>query len=598
MNGMQGGPGRRPEKTGKRYSLRDGLALARWILAHAPRAGRRLGLILLLCLLVSACNMAAPLLLGRAIDTLGQAELLLRALTLLGLIYALSAAFSHAQGVLVSRLAQEMGAALRERLYRQTLRLPLPYTDAHPQGDLLSRMTNDIDALTQTVSTVIPGVLSSAVTLVGCALLMLRLSPELTGMNLGIGLVMMLCGGAYSRVMFGAVQRQQKTLGELNAMVAEAMNQRHSIAAYRNQEAAKAALFGKSDEMTRVGIRTQALGAVMEPMMNVLGNASFIVTAVFGGIQVMGGAMTIGAVQACLLYARQLLRPLTEMGMLLSQAQGGLACAERVRELADTPAEADAGQAALTGPQVRGEIRFDHVTFSYIRGKPVLRDFTLHIRPRETVAIVGATGVGKTTLINLLLRFYEPDAGRVTLDGIDLADLPRRRLYRSIGVLLQEGSILSGTVRHNIAYGHEEATEEEIEAAAALVRADSFIRQTPEGYDTRLSAGSSGLSAGQRQLICLARVPLMNPRVLVLDEATSSVDAHTEEAVQHALRQVRADRTCILIAHRLNTVRDADRIIVLSDGGIAEEGTHEELLRRGGLYARMWRHEPDREETP
>ena len=312
----------------------------------------------------------------------------------------------------------------------------------------------------------------------------------------------------------------------------------------------------------------------------------------------MGCAMIIGAVQACLLYARQLLRPLTEMGMLLSQAQGGLACAERVRELADTPAEADAGQAALTGPQVRGEIRFDHVTFSYIRGKPVLRDFTLHIRPRETVAIVGATGVGKTTLINLLLRFYEPDAGRVTLDGIDLADLPRRRLYRSIGVLLQEGSILSGTVRHNIAYGHEEATEEEIEAAAALVRADSFIRQTPEGYDTRLSAGSSGLSAGQRQLICLARVPLMNPRVLVLDEATSSVDAHTEEAVQHALRQVRADRTCILIAHRLNTVRDADRIIVLSDGGIAEEGTHEELLRRGGLYARMWRHEPDREETP
>ncbi len=588
MNNMQMGQQRRPEKSSRTYNLKSGAALARWALSHSPHPGRRTALILILCALTSVCNLAVPLLIGRAIDSLTQAELLLRSLVLLGILYGLSALLSHGQGVLVSRLAQEMGRGLRDRLDRQITRLPLSYTDAHPQGDLLSRMTNDIDALSQSVSAIIPGLLSSGATLIGGTILMAGQSPVLTGINLGIGLLMAVAGGAYSRVMYGAVQRQQRTLGELNAAITEAMTQRHSISAYRSQNHVRQVLSDRSDSMTHAGIRAQALGAVMEPMMNILGNASFIVTAVYGGLQVMGGGMTLGAVQACLLYARQLLRPLTELGMLMSQIQGGLACADRVRALAEVPPEPDEGTNPLTGPQVQGEIRFEHIDFSYIREKPVLRDFSLTVAPRETVAIVGATGVGKTTLINLLLRFYEPDRGRVLLDGIDLKDLPRRRLYGSVGVLLQEGSLMRGSVRHNIAYGKPDATEEEVREAASLVLADHFIRQLPEGYDTPLSPQDSSLSAGQRQLICLARVPLTNPKILVLDEATSSVDAHTELAVQHALRAIRANRTCIIIAHRLNTVRDADRIVVLADGQIAEEGTHQELLRRRGAYWRMY----------
>lgn len=322
--------------------------------------------------------------------------------------------------------------------------------------------------------------------------------------------------------------------------------------------------------------------------MGILGNVSFLITAVISCLMVIEGHLSIGSIQACLLYSRQLLRPLTEMGMLVSQIQGGLACADRIRELADVPPETDAGTLALTNADIHGEICFDNLKFSYIRDRKVLDGLSLTIHPRESVAIVGSTGAGKTTLINLLLRFYDPDSGCILLDGIDIRDLPRRRLYGAIAVILQDGSIMTSRIADNIAYGRPSADDEEIKKAAEIVHADTFIQQLPEKYNSVIGQDDSLISAGQRQLICLARVPLMNPKIMILDEATSSVDAHTESLVQKAILELRKDRTCIVIAHRLNTIRNMDRIIVLDQGHIVEEGTHDSLMSLRGKYFTLY----------
>ena len=452
----------------------------------------------------------------------------------------------------------------------------------------MSRMMNDVEALIQTISVAIPGLLSAVVTIIGCSLIMLRHSLSLTLINIAVGLVMLIAGSLYSRIMFKMVRRQQTALGNLNAVVAEAMDQRHSIFACRKQEAVNRQMAAASDKMEQIGIRTQLFGAAMEPMMGVLGNISFLATAIISCMMVIEGRLSIGSIQACLLYSRQLLKPLTEMSMLISQIQGGLACADRIRELDSVPPETDEGTSTLTKAGIQGEVCFDNLEFSYIRGRKVLDGLTLTVHPRESIALVGATGSGKTTLMNLLLRFYDPDSGRILLDGTDIRDLPRRRLYSAVAVILQDGSIMTAPISKNIAYGCPSADEAEIQEAAGLVHADAFIRQLPEGYDTVTGQEETLLSAGQRQLICLARIPLMDPKILILDEATSSVDAYTERQVQQALLELRKDRTCIVIAHRLNTIRNMDRIVVLDDGRIVEEGTHDSLMALHGRYFNLY----------
>jgi len=589
MNNMQPGQGRQIEKQrGRRYNLKSAAHLTGWLLSHTPKAGGKLAWILLLCVAISLINLAIPMLVGRAIDSLTDVHRLLISLLVLGFFYLVSGLLGRFQGIAVSRLAQQIGFELRGRLYRRIMSLPVSYTDTHPHGDIMSRMTNDIDAVVQTLSVVVPGLLSALITIVGCTLILFRQSPLITWVNLGVGAAMVLCGGLYSRLMFGLVLRQQKVLGHLNAVVAESMAHRRSISAYGRQKEEIDRMTRASDEMEQVGIRTQVFGAAMEPMMSVLGNISFLVTAVVGGLLVIEGTISIGMIQACLLYSRQLLKPVTEMGMLLSQIQGGLACADRVRALFDVPPEADQGSLSLSNARIQGALSFENLSFSYIRGKKVLDHLSLEIRPQETVALVGLTGAGKTTLMNLLLRFYEPDEGTLRLDGMDLRDIPRRRLYGSMAVILQDGSMMTDTIAESIAYGRPGASMEEIQAAAKQVCADTMIRQLPQGYETVAGPESSALSSGERQLICLARILLMDPRILILDEATSSVDARTEQLVQEALSGIRQGRTCIIIAHRLNTIRNVDRILMLDGGHIAEEGTHEQLMALRGKYYNLY----------
>ncbi len=588
MNDMQMTVGRQPERQMKKYSLRNAAEIIRWLTDLAPDSKAPLIRIFLSCVVISVGNLAVPLLIGEAIDFLFHPDKLIITLCELALIYLLTAVCGHRQGVLISNLAQKTGYQIRKSLYAKLLHLPVAYTDSHPQGDIMSRMINDCDSVVQTLSVVIPGILSAVITIAGCMLILMKQSRFLAMVNLGIGLLMVICGILYSRLMYGHIHRQQSTLGNLTAVVTEAMTQRHSIYAYHKQEQICREMETASDEMERVGIRAQVAGAVIDPMMGMLGNLSFLITAVFGGLMVMKGAITIGMIQACLLYTRQLLKPVTEIGMLLAQIQGGLACADRIRDLANEENEEDSGTIELSNSAIQGSISFDNVSFSYTRERKILDGLNLLINAKETVAIVGETGAGKTTLINLLLRFYDPDEGTITIDGTDTKDFPRRRLYGSIAVILQDGSMMTDTVAGVISYGKPNATEDEIRNAAKLVHADPFIGTLPEGYQTMTSPEDTTISHGQKQLICLARIPLMNPRILIFDEATSSVDARTEQLVQQALLKIKQDRTCIIIAHRLNTVRNADRIVVLDKGRIVEEGNHKDLMARHGKYYSLY----------
>lgn len=503
-------------------------------------------------------------------------------------LFVLSSVFAVIQGLLLNGVVQRTVFTLRNDVERKINRLPLNYFDTRTRGEVLSRVTNDIDNISQSLQQTLSRSINALLTVVGVLVVMFWISPLLAI----IGLVSVPISIATTTMIAKRSQKlfvaQWRSTGELNGHIEEAFTGHSLVKIFGRQKEVEDVFEEKNNELMRASFGAQFISATIMPLMFFIGNLNYVVLAVVGGLRVASGAMTVGDVQAFIQYSRQFTQPLTELASMANTMQSGVASAERVFELLDADelsAEPEhSGSTAIT----EGRIEFEHVDFSYKPETPLIQDLSFVAEPGQSVAIVGHTGAGKTTLVNLIMRFYEIDGGRITLDHIDTASLSRYELRSKVGMVLQDTWLFEGTIRDNIAYGRLDATEEEIEAAAKAAFVDRFVRTLPDGYDTRIDAEASNVSAGEKQLITIARAFLSNPALLILDEATSSVDTRTEVLVQHAMAALRSNRTSFIIAHRLSTIRDADLIIVMDAGRIVEQGTHQSLLQRQGAYFELY----------
>ncbi|MCS5714932.1 ABC transporter ATP-binding protein/permease [Herbiconiux sp. CPCC 205716] len=503
-------------------------------------------------------------------------------------LYVAASIFSWVQGRLLNTIVQRTTYSLREEVETKINRLPLGYFDRMPRGELLSRVTNDMDNVAQSLQQTLSQLLTSILTVVGILVMMFVTSPLLAVISLvtiPLTVVITTVIAKRSQKLFVA---QWASTGQLNAQVEENFTGHALVKVFGRQRETEAAFRAKNDELYRASFGAQFVSGIIMPAMMFVGNLVYVVIAVVGGLQVALGALSIGAVQAFIQYSRQFTQPLTQLGSMVNLLQSGVASAERVFELLDADEQVPDAVPALSPTENRGRLVFDDVSFRYLPDKPLIEHLSLVAEPGQTVAIVGPTGAGKTTLVNLIMRFYELDAGRITLDGVDIARMTRRDLRSRTGMVLQDTWLFGGTIRDNIAYGNPPASEEEILDAARATYVDRFVHSLPEGYDTVLDDEASNVSAGEKQLLTIARAFLAKPSVLILDEATSSVDTRTEQLVQKAMSALRADRTSFVIAHRLSTIRDADLILVMESGSIVEQGTHAELLEAGGAYAALY----------
>ena len=508
-------------------------------------------------------------------------------LGLAALAYLAGSALTYAQGYLMAGVAQRSMYRLRREVEEKLARLPLRYFDSHPHGDVLSRVTNDIDNLTTTLQQGLSQLLTSVLTVIGVLGMMLWISPLLAAIavvTIPVAIALTLLIARRSQRHFA---NQWRETGGLNSIVEETHTGHSLVQVFGRRRAASAEFDAVNERLYQASFRAQFLSGVIQPTMQFVSNLNYVAIAVIGGYRVASGLLSLGDVTAFIQYTRQFTMPLTQIAGQMNMLQSGLASAERVFEFLD--AEEEATDRPSTPPVPgRGAIALEHVSFRYDPAVPLIEDFTLDVAPGETVAIVGPTGAGKTTMVNLLVRFYEIDAGRIVLDGEDYRDLTRDEVRRHFAMVLQDTWLFAGTVRENIAYGRPGATAEEVVAAARAAHADAFIRTMPHGYDTVLGDDSANVSAGQRQLLTIARAFLADPDILILDEATSSVDTRTEVLIQHAMGDLRRERTSFVIAHRLSTIRDADVILVMEHGRVVEHGRHEELLAAGGAYHRLY----------
>jgi len=518
-----------------------------------------------------------------------------RVLGLAAAVYLLGAAFNFGQGYLLAGVTQRTMYGLRAQIEQKLTRLPLRYFDSHPHhphGDILSRVSNDIDNLTTTLQQGLSQLLTSVLTIVGVLGMMIWISPLLAGVALitiPLAILITVIIAKRSQVQFAA---QWKRTGTLNGLVEET-HTGHGLVQVFGRGPATIDEFGRQNRrLYEASFRAQFLSGIIQPTMQFLSNFNYVVIAVLGGYRVASGTMSLGDVQAFIQYSRQFTMPITQIAAQMNMLQSGLASAERVFEFLDAQEEsADYVPAAAPTsppPPRAGRVSLEHVSFRYEPDKPLIEDFTLDVAPGQTVAIVGPTGAGKTTLVNLLVRFYEIDAGHIRLDGTNYAELTRDEVRRAFGMVLQDTWLFAGTIAENIAYGKEGATDEEIVDAATAAYVDHFVRTLPDGYDTRLDADASNFSSGQKQLLTIARAFLASPPILILDEATSNVDTRTEVLIQEAMARLRQGRTSFVIAHRLSTIRNADTIIVMDNGRIVEHGNHAELLARHGMYHSLY----------
>lgn len=503
-------------------------------------------------------------------------------------LYAVASILSWAMGWILTGTVNRTIFTLRRDVEDKLNRLPLPYFDNQPRGELLSRVTNDIDNVAQSMQQTLSQMLTSLLTVVAMVAMMLYISPLLALIALVTIPVSMVVTASIGKRSQKHFVQQWKSTGELNGIVEESFTGHQLVKVFGREGEVRASFKAKNDDLFDAGFGAQFISGIIMPTMMFIGNLNYVVIAVVGGLRVASGSMSLGDVQAFIQYSRQFTQPLTQVASMANLLQSGVASAERVFDVLDAPEQRADAVTPTTLDDPHGLVRFEDVSFSYDPEKPLIQHLDLSVEPGQTVAIVGPTGAGKTTLVNLIMRFYELDAGRITLDGVDITDLTRHNLRSEIGMVLQDTWLFGGTIRDNIAYGRPGASEEEVVAAAKATYVDRFVHSLPDGYDTVLDAEGGNISAGEKQLITIARAFLSDPALLILDEATSSVDTRTELLVQQAMSALRHDRTSFVIAHRLSTIRDADVILVMRDGQIVEQGSHEELLASDGAYAELY----------
>ncbi|QPL04549.1 MULTISPECIES: ABC transporter ATP-binding protein [Actinomyces] len=521
---------------------------------------------------------------GQGIDTHALLVVLGQVLA----VYLLSALFMWVQGYILAGVVQRTGRRMRAEVEAKLGRVPLSYLDSGSRGDILSRVTNDVDNITQTLQQTLSQALNSIISVVGVLAMMVTISVQLSLVTVAMVPVAVIITVLIARRAQPHFTQQWDATGKVTGVVEEAFTGHETVVLFGSEEEF-ARLF--DEENTRLyegSYKAQWISGTIQPAMRLVSNLSFVIVAVIGGVRVTSGTMTLGDVQAFIQYTQQFTQPITQLASMANLLQSGAASAERLFGIMDAPEEEQADAPAHLAERVAGRVVFDHVRFSYSPDTELITDLSLTVEPGQTVAIVGPTGAGKTTLVNLLLRFYDPQAGRITLDGVDTRELSRDRLREQIGMVLQDTWLFEGTIRDNIAFGAAGASEEQVLAAARAANVDHIVQALPKGYDTVIDDSGSGVSAGEKQLITIARAFLADRQILVLDEATSSVDTRTELLVQKAMVGLRQGRTSFVIAHRLSTIRDADIILVMEHGDIVEQGGHDELIAARGAYYRLY----------
>ncbi len=584
-------------------NLRGGRGGNAQLTAEKPREGRKTLLRLLalfrrerglaaglMAVVVIGCigSVAAPGFQASAIDCIsaGAYQALTRYLVLMLAAYLVFGLCSLFQGLVAAHLSQRIVGRMRNDLFQKVVNLPIKYLDTHSHGDIMSRMTNDVENISNIIAQSLASLVSGVLTIVGTIAMMVYYCWQLAILSCLTVVASVLITTAISRAMRKLFRRRQSLLGDLNGTVEEKIIGYRTVTAYNRQEATIQEFEAISDDLKRTGIRAEVIGSSMGPLMNVVSNVAFVIVAVCGGYFALHGIISVGVISAFIVYAKQFSRPINELANLYAQIETAIAGAERIFAVMDEAEEDKSGQGDME--QAKGVITFRNVDFSYVPGRQVLYGFNLEVQAGQKVALVGATGSGKTTVVNLLMRFYDVDAGEILIDGVNIRDIASDALRRSTAIVLQDTVLFSDTIRGNLKYSNPNATQEELDHAAAMSGCTGLIRRLPEGYDTQLSEGGSNLSQGQRQLLSICRAFLASPKILILDEATSSVDTRTEKRIQEAMVHLRRERTRLIIAHRLSTIQDADLIVVMDQGRIVETGQHETLLAKKGRYYHLY----------
>lgn len=549
---------------------------------------KMLFLLMLAVVVVVACSVYAPKLQSNAIDAIAgrQWDKLSPILIVMVIIYIIHSICTYMQSKLSAVLSQNIVSRMRKDLFLNIVNLPIRYLDANSHGDIMSRMTNDIENISTTVSQSMSSLFSGILTVIGTVVMMVALCPRLAALSCVTVILTIVATKLLSKAMRFFFKKRQVILGQLNGNVEEMVTGYRTVVAYNRQNAVVNDFDNVSDELTRVGIIAEILGGSMGPVMNVVNNVGFVIIAAFGGYFAINNIISIGVISAFIVYARQFGRPIDELAQIYGQIQTAVAGAERVFEVMDEPLEDKSGEKNMD--DLKGIIRFKNVNFSYTKEKQVLYDFNLEVKAGQKVALVGSTGSGKTTVVNLLMRFYDVDSGEILIDDVNIKDIDCDSLRRNTAIVLQDTVLFADSIENNLRYSNSSATDEQIYMAARMSNCDSMIRKMPQGYDTQLMSEGENISQGQRQLLSIARAFLAQPKILILDEATSSVDTRTEKHIQDAMVKLMKDRTSLIIAHRLSTIQDADLIVVMDEGRIAETGSHANLLAKKGKYYQLY----------